>query len=106
MRYVLFNLPLSSTSNVRPYILRLLPRCGADRVRNVDILVVGKEAHRYHSHHYSLAVVGVPRDRRTRLCGGRGVNIKPSLQLCITIRHEEDLAGLWLQPALSFSFSL
>ncbi|KAF9778562.1 hypothetical protein BJ322DRAFT_471660 [Thelephora terrestris] len=54
--YVLFNLSPSSTLNVRLYIFDLPLRCSPNRGRSTDILAVGKEVERYHSHHYSYAV--------------------------------------------------
>ena len=67
--YVLFNWPPSSTLDMRPHTLDPPLCCSANRGRSTDILAVGKEVERYHSHHYSYAVwkfIGTGK----RFCGG------------------------------------
>lgn len=48
---------------------------------------MGKEAERYHSHHYSLALCG---NSSGPAHGFAGVNIKAPLPLRIAVGHEED----------------
>jgi len=92
-----FGLSPSSSLDVRPSVLSLLPTWGTNGGRGSVMLDVGKEAECYHSHHYSPMLCGNSSDPAYGVARSQyqGTSLVRTAD-----RREEDLR---INPRLGFS---